>query len=134
MEGRNDRPPHLPLDKWLEVTKRDDTQGLALCVRVTARGMKSATLRALFACGQARMRPDEGGGVIEGTIPPHEVDWYAARLLAEGPLWSCGRRPNSSRPCSATWTSSPRCIEAGALPAGRPPVSSIGSRWPLSVA
>ncbi len=82
--GRDNRPPHVPLERWLEVTKRDDGRGLALRATVTARGMKSANLRALFWFGQAALRPEGRGGVIEGTIPPHEVDWYAAQLLAEG--------------------------------------------------
>ena len=30
--------------------------------------------------------PDgRGGGVIEGTVPRSEVDWYAAQLLSVGP-------------------------------------------------
>lgn len=84
VEGRDDRPPHIPLDYWLDVTKRDDGAGLALRATVTARGMKSATLRALFEFGPASLRQAGSGGIIEGTIPRHEIDWYAAQLLAEG--------------------------------------------------
>jgi len=46
--------------------------------------MKSINLRTLFEFGPASLRPDGCGGIIEGTIPWHEIDWYAAQLLAEG--------------------------------------------------
>lgn len=84
VEGRDDRPAHIPLERWLDVTKRDDGHGLTLRARVTARGMKSANLRALFGFGSASLRPVGHGGIIDGAIPRHEIDWYAAQLLAEG--------------------------------------------------
>jgi predicted DNA-binding transcriptional regulator YafY len=83
-EGRDRPAPPGPLADWLDVTKRDDGQGLVLRVTVTARGMKSVNLRAVCAFGQASLRPDGHGGVIDGAIPRHEIDWYAAQLLAEG--------------------------------------------------
>ncbi len=84
VEGRDDRPPHIPLERWLDVTMRDDGPVLPLRATVTAQGMKSVNLRALFEFGPVSLRPDERGGVIDGTIPRHELDWYAAQLLAEG--------------------------------------------------
>jgi predicted DNA-binding transcriptional regulator YafY len=81
VEGRQ-RLPHIPIAEWLDVVERDDGRGLPLRARVTARGMTSYDLQALFGS----IRPDgRGGGVIEGTVPPSELDWYAAQLLPVGP-------------------------------------------------
>ncbi len=84
VEGRDRPTAHIPLADWLDATKRDDGQGLALRATVTARGMKSAHLHALFGFGSASIRPAGPGGIIDGAIPRHEIAWYAAQLLAEG--------------------------------------------------
>ena len=77
-----ERPPHIPVADWPRVVERDDGRGLPLHAKVTARGMKSYDLQTLFG----PIAPDRcGGGLIEGTIPRSEIDWYAARLLPVGP-------------------------------------------------
>lgn len=82
VEGRRERPPHIPMTQWLEVVERDDGSGLPLRATVTPRGMFSYELRALFGA----IRPDgQGGGVIEGALPRSEIEWYASQLLAVGP-------------------------------------------------
>ena len=44
--------------------------------------MLSYDLRALFG----EIRPDgHGGGVIEGSIPRSQIEWFARQLLAVGP-------------------------------------------------
>ncbi len=79
--GGLEPPPHIPPADWLQVVERDDGQGLRLRASVTARGMKSFDVQTLFG----PIAPDgRGGGVIEGTIPRSEIDWYAARLLPAG--------------------------------------------------
>ena len=80
--GGRERPPHIPVAQWLDIVERDDGRGLPLRATVTALGLLSYDLRALFG----PIRPDgRGGGVIEGTVPRSEVDWYAAQLLSVGP-------------------------------------------------
>ncbi len=77
-----ERPPHIPVADWPRVVERDDGRGLPLHAKVTARGMKSYDLQTLFG----PIAPDgRGGGLVEGTIPRSEIDWYAARLLPVGP-------------------------------------------------
>jgi len=80
VEGR-DRPPHVLPSEWLDVVERDDGQGLPLQVTLTARGVKNVDPHAQF--GQLRV-DGQGGGVIEGSIPHSEIDWYATQLLALG--------------------------------------------------
>ncbi len=76
-----ERPPHIPVADWPRVVERDDGRGLPLRAVVTARGMKSFDLQTLFGA----IAPDgRGGGLIAGTIPRSEIDWYAARLLPVG--------------------------------------------------
>lgn len=82
VEGERERPPHIPMARWLDVVECDDGSGLPLRATVTPRGMLSYDLRALFG----PIRTDgHGGGVIEGAIPRSEVEWYASQLLAVGP-------------------------------------------------
>jgi predicted DNA-binding transcriptional regulator YafY len=82
VEGEHERPDHIPMAQWLDVVERDDGHGLPLRARVTARGLLSYDLRALFGA----IRPDDqGGGMIEGTIPRSEVEWFASKLLPVGP-------------------------------------------------
>ncbi len=76
--------PFLPLADWLAATERDDGHGLALRATVTARGMRSAQLHALFGFGSAALRPAGPGGIIDGASPRHAIARYAAQLLAEG--------------------------------------------------
>jgi len=81
-EGERERPQHIPMAQWLDMVERDDGRGLPLCATVTPRGMLSYDLRALFD----PIRPDgRGGGMVEGTIPGSEIEWYASQLLAIGP-------------------------------------------------
>ena len=76
-----DRLPHIPLSEWINVVERDDGQQLSLRATVAAPGMKSFDLQALFG----PIEPDErGDGVLTGTIPRSEIDWYASRLLPLG--------------------------------------------------
>jgi predicted DNA-binding transcriptional regulator YafY len=82
VEGERERPPHIPMARWLDVVERDDGRGLPLRVTVTPQGLLSYDLRALFG----PIQPDgHGGGMIEGAIPRSEVAWYASQLLAVGP-------------------------------------------------
>ncbi len=82
VDGQRERPAHIPMAQWLEVVERDDGSGLPLRVRVTPRGLLSYDLRALFGAS----RPDgQDGGIIEGTIPRSEVEWFASKLLPVGP-------------------------------------------------
>lgn len=75
------RPPHIPVDRWLETVERDDGLGLPLRITVTPRGVRSLAMRALFA----RILPaGQGGGTIKGTIPASEIEWYATQLLPVG--------------------------------------------------
>ncbi len=63
------------------MVESDDGQGLRLWATVTERGMKSFDVESLFG----RVQPDaRGGGVIHGSSPASEVEWYAARLLSVG--------------------------------------------------
>lgn len=80
VEGREPLPP-IPMAQWLDIVERDDGGGLPLRATVTARGMLSYELRALFGAIQADGR---GGGVIDGAIPRSEVAWFAAQLLPVG--------------------------------------------------
>ena len=76
-----DRPPHIPLDRWLGTVERDDGLGLPLRITITPHGMRSLTLRALFT----GILPDgQSGGTVEGTIPASEIEWYATQLLPVG--------------------------------------------------
>jgi predicted DNA-binding transcriptional regulator YafY len=82
VDGERERPAHIPMAQWLDVVERDDGHGLLLRARVTARGLLSYDLRALFGA----IQPDgQGGGIIEGTIPHSEVEWFASKLLPVGP-------------------------------------------------
>lgn len=79
--ARRERPPHIPLDRWLETVERDDGLGLPLRIAVPPDGMRSLALHALFA----QIASDgQGGGTIEGTIPASEIEWYATQLLPVG--------------------------------------------------
>ncbi|MGH2343946.1 MAG: helix-turn-helix transcriptional regulator, partial [Chloroflexota bacterium] len=82
VEGERERPSHIPMAQWLDVVERDDGHGLPLRTRVTPRGLLSYDLRALFGTIQP---DDQGGGIIEGTIPQSEVEWFASKLLPVGP-------------------------------------------------
>jgi predicted DNA-binding transcriptional regulator YafY len=74
-------PPHIPVATWQGVIERDDGPILPLRVVVTPRGMRRGDLPTLFG----RLRPDkDGGGVIEGTIPQSQIDFYATLLLSAG--------------------------------------------------
>jgi predicted DNA-binding transcriptional regulator YafY len=82
VDGERERPDHIPMAQWLDVVEQDDGRGLPLRAGVTARGLLNYDLRALFG----PIRPDDqGGGVIEGTIPRSEVEWFASKLLPVGP-------------------------------------------------
>ncbi len=76
-----DPPQHIPLAQWLDMVERDDGTGLALRLRVSERGMKNVDIESLF--GPVSLA-EGAGGVIEGTIPLSEVDWYASRLVSMG--------------------------------------------------
>ena len=76
-----ERPSHIQVEEWLDVVEQEDGQQLPLRARVTERGMKSFELQRLFG---EMMVADPGGGVIEGTIPLSEIDFFAARLLVVG--------------------------------------------------
>lgn len=83
VEGAQEKPPHIPMAHWFEVVEHDHGSGLPLRVLVSARGMLSHDLHTLFGA----IQPDgDGGGVIEGTIPQGELEWFASRLLAIGPV------------------------------------------------
>ncbi len=76
-----DTPVRVPVRDWLDVVEREETPGLRLCARVTARGMKSVDLASLFG----RIAVDEtGAGLIDARIPESEVDYFASRLLPLG--------------------------------------------------
>jgi len=75
-----DRPEHVPLASWFDIVEHDDGSGLPLRIRVSQTGMKNFNLRALFQ----EILPTDSGGVIEETIPPSEIGWFAAQLLAVG--------------------------------------------------
>jgi predicted DNA-binding transcriptional regulator YafY len=76
-----ERPPMVELARWFEMVERDETGGLRLQARVSARGMKHFDLQRLFG----KMASDEqGGGTIDAAIPASEIEWYAAQLLPVG--------------------------------------------------
>jgi predicted DNA-binding transcriptional regulator YafY len=76
-----ERPAHIALEDWLDVVEHDDGNQLPLRARVTARGLKSAILQTLFG----QIPADESGaGILTATIPPTEIDFYAAQLLPVG--------------------------------------------------
>ncbi len=80
VEGR-DRPPHVSPADGRDVVHHDEGQDLPLRVILTARGTKSVGPHPWY--GQLRADA-QGSGVIEGTIPRSEIDWYATQLLALG--------------------------------------------------
>jgi len=109
-------PPHIPVAAWPDIIERADGPGLPLRVAVNSRGMRRGDLPALFG----RLRSDwDGGGVLEGTIPQSEIDFYAALLLSAGPMCGWNRRPNSSRPSAARSTRSSPCTSANRAPVTR---------------
>ena len=73
-------PPHIPVATWPAVIGRDDWPGLPLRVRVSRRAFRRGDLPEPFGT----LRPEGDGGVIEGSLPPSEVEYYAALLLREG--------------------------------------------------
>lgn len=79
VDGR-ERPEHIPLENWFDIIEHEDGSGLPLRIRVTKRGLKNFNLRALFN----DIRETSAGGMIEETIPPSEVAWFAAQLLPVG--------------------------------------------------
>lgn len=79
-EGGPEPPPHIPVATWPQVMERADWPGLPLRVRVSARAMRRGDLPTPFGI----VRPEGEGGLIEGSLPPSEVDFYAALVLREG--------------------------------------------------
>ncbi len=79
VEGR-EPPESIDLDRWFDITERDDGSGLPLRIRVTPTGMKNFDLRALFRA----VHETPEGGVIEGTLPRSEIGWFASQLLPVG--------------------------------------------------
>jgi predicted DNA-binding transcriptional regulator YafY len=73
-------PPQQSVVDWARDMERDDWPGLPLRVRVNERAMRRDDLPTLFG----RLRPDGDGGVIEGSLPPSEIDFYAGLLLGAG--------------------------------------------------
>lgn len=76
-----ERPPAVDLARWFDLVEHDETGGLRLQARVTARGIKHFDLQRLFGKIEA---DGQGGGVIDGSIPESEIEWYAAQLLPVG--------------------------------------------------
>jgi predicted DNA-binding transcriptional regulator YafY len=74
-------PAPMSVREWLRTRENNAGERLHLRARVTERGAKSFDLSTLF--GEISL-DESGEGVIEGDIPPSEVNWYAARLLPLG--------------------------------------------------
>lgn len=74
-----ERPPHIPLEDWVDEDDRGET--LELRASVGGRAAKSFELTTLF--GRIEAGPN-GGGVIDSRIPSSSIDFYAARLLGLG--------------------------------------------------
>ncbi len=79
--GGLERPVHVPLDDWINVTENGAEKMVKLRASVTARAAKSYELASLFG----RIETDSSGrGVIDTRIPVSSIDYYAARLLSLG--------------------------------------------------